>query len=276
MKSMEQDAADIEEHYRDILSRRAASTGLATSRGPASHASEGPGRMAVETSIVIPVWNNLELTRQCLESIWQNTPADSFEVIVVDNGSTDCTTEFLYQEQTAGRLRAVFNKQNLGFAKACNQGARAARGDYLVFLNNDTIVTQDWLEELINCAKKDGSIAIVGAKLLFPDDTVQHAGAVFNNYKKVYHIYRNFHKDHPAVNKEREFQTITAACMLIKKDLFFKAGLFEEGYQNGFEDVDLCLTIKRLGYKIFYTPKSVVYHLESKTPGRFRSHRKHA
>lgn len=219
-------------------------------------------------SVVIPVFNNLDLNRQCLDSIYRGTNLQGVEIIVVDNGSTDGSTDYLRQEENCGRLRLIDNIDNLGFAKACNQGARAARGNLLVFLNNDTVVQPGWLEGLTRCLEKDERIGIVGAKLLYPDNTIQHAGVTFDDHKRVGHIYRYFHHSHPAVNKEREFQVVTAACMMIRKTLFLAVGGFDEHYQNGFEDVDLCLQIRHLGYKVYYTPQCVVYHLESKTAGR--------
>jgi GT2 family glycosyltransferase/ADP-heptose:LPS heptosyltransferase len=221
------------------------------------------------SSIIIPTYNNLGFTRECLDAIRQHTRFGGYEIVVVDNGSTDGTAEFLEEEQAAGRLRALFNGHNLGFAKACNAGAKISQGDYLIFLNNDTKVTSGWLEELIKCAQKDQKVGVVGAKLLYPDDTIQHAGVVFSNAKSVYHIYRSFDKDHPAVNKEREFQAVTAACVLLKKQVFFEAGMFDERYQNGFEDIDLCLKVREKGYKVIYNPRSLVYHFEGKTAGRF-------
>jgi GT2 family glycosyltransferase/glycosyltransferase involved in cell wall biosynthesis len=220
-------------------------------------------------SIIIPVFNNLKYTRDCLAAIYENTPEIPYEIIVVDNGSTDGTAGFLRQEAAEGRLQVLANPENLGFARACNQGARTARGKHLVFLNNDTKVRPHWLAELVKSAQNDEKAGVVGAKLLYADDTVQHAGIVFDEDKKVYHLYRNFDKDHPAVNKEREYQAVTAACALIKKKVFFEAGLFDERYLNGFEDLDLCFRIREKGYKVIYNPKSEVYHFESRTPGRF-------
>ncbi|MEW6659546.1 MAG: glycosyltransferase [Thermodesulfobacteriota bacterium] len=236
---------------------------------PAEAVPEEPAAEPVRvlSSIIIPVFNNLSLTRQCLEAIEENTDAPH-EIIVVDNGSSDGTRDYLHRLEAGGLVRAITNRANLGFAKASNQGAQAARGEYLVFLNNDTIVQPGWLRELVNAAQKDEKIGAVGAKLLYPDDSIQHAGVVFNEKKLVHHIYKYFNRDHPAVNKEREFQAVTAACMLIQKDLFFKVGAFPEGYRNGLEDVDLCFTLREQGYKNVYTPRAVVYHLESKTPGR--------
>lgn len=224
----------------------------------------------IDVSIIIPVFNNLEYTRDCLASIYQHaSPELPFEVIVVDNGSTDGTGVFLQQEQARGRVRLLANAENLGFARACNQGARAALGQYLVFLNNDTKVLPGWLEALADSAQKDETTAVVGAKLLYADDTIQHAGVVFDADRKVYHLYQGFPQNHPAVNQEREFQAVTAACALFKKKVFFEAGLFDERYVNGIEDLDLCFRIREKGYKVVYNPQSVVYHYESRTPGRF-------
>lgn len=235
---------------------------------PQAGVPEAESKIAV--SIIIPVYNNLKFTRDCLASIHKNTAREiTYEIIVVDNGSTDGTAAFLQQEQARGRVRVLANAENLGFARACNQGARAAWGQYLVFLNNDTKVLPGWLAALVDSARKDEKTAVVGAKLLYADDTVQHAGVVFDADRKVYHLYRGFPQNHPAVNKEREFQAVTAACALIKKKVFYEAGLFDERYVNGIEDLDLCFRIREKGYKVVYNPQSVVYHYESRTPGRF-------
>jgi len=268
VKSMAQDAEDIEALYRQVLSRRREAAGTQPAPASVEAPAEAPGEPPLTTSIIIPVFNNLELNRQCLDSLYRHTDLRGVEIIVVDNASSDGSTEFLAGEEAAGRLRLLRNSENLGFSKACNQGARAARGENLLFLNNDTIVTPGWLEGLERGLAAADRIGVVGGKLLYPDDTIQHAGVAFDEHKRVDHIYRGFHRDHPAVNKPREFQVVTAACMLIRRDLFFATGGFDENYRNGFEDVDLCLKIRQLGYRVFYTPECVVYHLESKTPGR--------
>ncbi len=243
------------------------------SAGPSSQAEASADRRSsgdqVQASIIIPTYNNLELTQNCLESIWEHTPPGLYELIVVDNGSEDGTGEFLEDLTAAGRVRLIANPTNLGYARACNQGARAARGEYLVMLNNDTLATPGWLEALLEGLGGDDRVAAVGAKLLYPDDSVQHAGVAINQAGKVYHLYRHFHRDHPAVNKRREFQVVTGACLLIRRSIFFQVGLFDENFLNGFEDVDLCFRLKQSGYRIVYNPASVVYHLESMTPGRF-------
>ncbi len=228
----------------------------------------------VSVSIIIPVFNNLSYTRACLESIFVNTSTHGNEIIIVNNGSTDGTAEYLADLENRSIIKCINNQENLGFARACNQGARAARGDYLLFLNNDTKVTRGWLDELLQCVDKDLQRAAVGAKLLYPDNSVQHAGVVFTDEKNVCHLYKGFHKDHPAVNKPRAFQAVSAACMLVRKEPFFRAGMFDEQFRNGFEDIDLCLKLNKSGFTCYYCPQSQVYHYESKTPERFIHNRK--
>ncbi len=166
-------------------------------------------------SIVIPLFNNVELTKQCFSSLVDNTPPNEYELIFVDNGSTDGTGTYL--RSLHGKIKVISNEQNLGFAKACNQGAKAADGKYLLFLNNDTIPQPRWLEEMLRTAESDENIGIVGNKLLHPDGSIQHAGVVFWRNGLPYHIYKECPGDLPAANIERDYQSVTAACMLIEK-----------------------------------------------------------
>ncbi len=129
-------------------------------------------------SIVVPVFNKCDYTRQCIQSLYENASYPHFEVIVVDNHSTDETPELLVWAQGEYGIRVIRNERNLGFAKACNQGAAAARGALLLFLNNDTIARPGWLEALVDVLRKEPRAGIVGAKLLYPDGTIQHAGMV--------------------------------------------------------------------------------------------------
>jgi len=226
-----------------------------------------PSAAHFDCSIIIPVWNKRELTEQCLSELARVTSGISYEVIIVDNHSTDGTADFL--EQLSGDIQIIRNSENLGFAKACNQGARAARGRFLIFLNNDTIPLSHWLTALVAEVTSHPDVGIVGSKLLYEDDTIQHAGVVFSREALMpYHLYRRVHRDHPAVNRRRTFQSVTAACMLIRREIFEVECGFDETFQNGFEDVDLCLKVGDKGWQIVYQPASVLYHLESQTPGR--------
>lgn len=218
-------------------------------------------------SIIVPVLDRLALTRQCLVELAQVSRGADYEVIIVDNGSTDGTPAFL--ATLGGDVRVIRNERNLGFATACNQGAAAAAGRYLVFLNNDTIPKEGWLRALVEEVERHPEVAVVGSKLLYPNGTVQHAGVAFSRtFFAPYHVYRNFPAWVPWVNKRRELQAVTAASMLVRREAFEAAGGFDVGYRNGFEDVDLCLTIRKQGGRIVYQPRSVLYHLESRTPGR--------
>lgn len=224
-------------------------------------------KVSYDCSIIIPVWNNAALTQQCLTALAQVTEGVNFEVIVVDNGSTDGVQDFL--QTLAGDVRVIRNQENLGFAKACNQGARASKAEYLVFLNNDTIPLKGWLRALIKDARAHSDVAVVGSKLLYEDGTIQHAGVAFSReWFMPYHFYRGMNAQAPCVSHRRELDCVTAACMLVRRDAFEQVEGFDEGYRNGFEDVDLCLKIREKNWKIVYQPQSVLYHLESRTPGR--------
>lgn len=217
-------------------------------------------------TIIIPVFNQVAFTRACLDTLFQVTPAEQFDLVVVDNGSTDGTGELLVS--FGDRLQVITNDSNLGFAKACNQGARAALQPYLLFLNNDTIPHSGWLSALVETAERDPEIGVVGSKLLYPDGTVQHAGLAFDQSRLPYHVGRGRPGDDPLFNQERELKAVTGACMLIRRGFFEQVGGFDEGFRNGCEDVDLCLKLGELGKRVVYQPQSVLTHHESRTEGR--------
>ncbi|HXG49186.1 MAG TPA: glycosyltransferase, partial [Methylomirabilota bacterium] len=218
-------------------------------------------------SIVIPTFNNLPLTRQCLGSLYRNAAGPTHEIIVVDNASTDGSVEWLKAEHAAARLRAVFNSRNVGFARACNQGALEARGRFVLFLNNDTEVTPGWLESLVKTAAEPG-VGVVGARLLYPDGKIQHAGVEFINGVPD-HPFRRAAAEAPAVCQRRDLDMVTGACLLMPRELFVALAGFDEVYQNGVEDVDLCLRVRMGGYRVVYEPGCVVTHHEGQSKGRF-------
>ena len=221
-------------------------------------------------SVIIPVFNNWELTAACLRSLREHTPGDEAEVIVVDNGSSDDTAEALQPlgESLFGRrfLHIRF-AENRNFGPACNAGARAASASLLFFLNNDTLLTPGWFPPLPEALAADSSLGGVGPILLYEDRTVQHLGVVFS-MSGARHLYDGFPADHPAVGRKRYFQAITAAALMLPRELFLQHEGFYEEYRNGFEDVDLCLRLGRAGKRFACAPSSIVFHLESRTPGR--------
>jgi GT2 family glycosyltransferase/glycosyltransferase involved in cell wall biosynthesis len=225
-----------------------------------------PGNASRKTdvSIIIPVFNNVEFTRQCLKALIGTISGLGHEIIIVDNGSTDGTREFL--KELGEQVNTISINENRGFAKACNQGALAANGNYLVFLNNDTIPQHGWLTELVGFMDSHPDAGVVGCKLLYPDDTIQHCGASMRfDHGFFRHHYKFLHRDHPLVNRVRELDAVTAACCITPRKLFLELGMFDEGYLNGCEDMDYCTAVRESGHMVYYNPASVIYHLESRT-----------
>jgi GT2 family glycosyltransferase len=216
------------------------------------------------STIVIPVFNQAGVTQRCLKVLDQG----DFEVVVVDDASSDETADML--ESAGDRVRVVRHSVNQGFATSCNHGAAVASGEYLVFLNNDTVPRAGWLEALINYAEAHPEAAVVGSKLVYPDNTIQHAGVVICQDYYPRHIYTGFPAEHPAVNKSRPFQVVTGASMLVRRSAFGQVGGFDAAFRNGFEDVDFCLRLREAGHQVHYCAQSKVEHLESVSPGRFK------
>ncbi|MFI5003719.1 MAG: glycosyltransferase [Solirubrobacterales bacterium] len=223
-------------------------------------------RMAPTCAVVIPTYEGALLTRACLKALLEHPPARCrMRVVVVDDASSDGTRELLEQEYGAA-VTAVIHERNRGFAVSCNDGARAA-GDceYLVFLNNDTIPTAGWLDALMDLAARTPAAAAVGAKLLFPNGTIQHAGVTISRDGWPRHLYAGFPGEHPAVNRSRAVAAATGACLLVRSEDFEQLGGFDSAFHNGYEDVDLCLRLGQRGREVWYCHDSVVYHLESVT-----------
>lgn len=217
-------------------------------------------------SIIIPLFNQVGFTKMCLEYLERNTPPEIYETILVDNASTDGTEPLLASLST--KFKRIRNSVNLGFAKACNQGAEIATGEYLIFLNNDTVPHNGWAEALLEPLSRFPDIGIVGPKLIYPDGTIQQAGVAFSNARMPYHLYSGLPADFSGANKERFFQAVTGACFLVSRSDFFAVGQFDERYVNGLEDIHFCLAIGKKGKKIFYNPASKVTHFESRSEGR--------
>jgi cellulose synthase/poly-beta-1,6-N-acetylglucosamine synthase-like glycosyltransferase len=185
------------------------------------------------------------------------------ELIVVDDASEDETPDVL--ADYGDRIRVVRREANGGFARACNDGAAAASGRYVVFLNNDTEPTEGWLEALVSYADETPAAGVVGSKLLYTNGTVQHAGIVITQERFPRHIYGCFPGDHPAVSKSRRFQCVTGAVALFRAELFAEAGGFDMSFHNAYEDIDLCLRLGRMGYEVHLCADSVLTHLETVT-----------
>ena len=224
-------------------------------------------------SIVIPVYNKLDFTRRCIEYILKNTNSILYELVIVDNGSTDGTTTYL--KSLPYPFKIIYNNTNLGFSQACNQGIRAATSPYILFLNNDTEPQPGWLEPLIETLDNDPTVAAVGSKLLFPDRTIQHAGVVIALQEASgqicpFHIFYKETGSLAAANRVMEFAVCTGACLMVRAERLRELGGFDENFWNGYEDVDLCLRLCQGGWRVVYQPKSVLIHHESQSgPERF-------
>lgn len=229
----------------------------------------------VRCTIVIPLFNKVEYTERCLEHLVRNTPEDLYEVVLVDNGSRDGTGDLLARLE--GDVTIIRNAENLGFSRACNQGAAAASTELILFLNNDTEPQPGWLEPMLGVLEREPGVGVVGSRLLFPDGTLQHAGVVvvedYLGAVPFYAVHRFYQEppDLPAANVRQDLQVVTGASMLVRRCAFLAAGGFDEAFWNGSEDVDLCLRIRELGWRVVYEPASLLVHHESVSgPERFR------
>lgn len=220
----------------------------------------------VECSIIIPVFERAGFTWQCLRSLLAARVSASFEVVVVDNGSGDATTEVL--DAFGERIRVVRNSANEGFVVACNQGAHAARGRHLVFLNNDTEVTDGWLDHLLATVRTFDSVGAVGAKLLYPGGVLQEAGGIVYADASAANYGRYGDPDGPAFAFLREVDYCSAACLLVPTQAFAAVGGLDEAYSPGYyEDTDLCFALRERGLKVLYQPRCEVVHVEGGTAG---------
>lgn len=217
----------------------------------------------MKCTVVMPVHNHAALTGRCLDELLARPEESLAEIVVVDDGSTDSTPTLL--EQRGSAVRVVRHDRNKGYAISCNDGVDAATCEWVVLLNNDTIPQRGWLDTLVRYASARKRVGAVGSKLLFPDGTIQHAGVVFDRDLTPRHIYLGFPADHRAVAASREFQAVTGACLLIRRELYQELGGFDTAFWNVYEDIDLCLRLRKQGYGVHYCHESVLYHIESVT-----------
>lgn len=223
-------------------------------------------------SIVIPNKDEKDTLKQCLDSIQELTVYSNYEIIIVENNSTSEEIKEYYKSiYGKNKVRVVYWKQEFNYSAINNFGIAQAKGSYIICLNNDiTVITPEWIEELLgNCQRRE--VGVVGAKLYFPDQTIQHAGIAMGIGGVAGSLFVGMGRNrtgymHKAVIQQN-LSAVTAACMMVKKEVLEEIGGFEENLTVAFNDVDLCLRAREAGYLVVYNPSVELYHHESKSRG---------
>jgi len=209
-------------------------------------------------SLIVVTWNAVEWSRRCIAAIVEHTGIP-YELIVVDNGSTDATREFLRDQ--AGNATVVLNDTNLGFGVAVNIGAARAKAPILVFINSDVIVSPGWLEPLCRRLEDDSHTAVAGPKILDLDGRMDHAGALMGHDGWTTHYGAGDDPAKPEYALARRVDYVTGACLAVRTRLFHETGGFDPWFETAyFEDADLCLRLAALGWDVMYEPASTVTH----------------
>ena len=224
-------------------------------------------------SVIIPNKDHTDDLELCLFSMTRKSTYRNYEILIVENNSEKEET-FEYYKKLPDRYpkaRVLTWEKEFNYSAINNFAAKEAKGEYLLFLNNDVeILTPDWMEEMLqNCQQED--VAVVGAKLYYPDDTIQHAGVVLGLGGIAGHIMCRASKEDPGyfgrMISVQEISAVTAACMMVKKSDFDAVGGLDETFQVAFNDIDLCMKFRAAGKKIIFTPYAELYHYESKSRG---------
>lgn len=218
-----------------------------------------------DISIIVPVYNQVAYTLACLRSLMMQTCSDTFEAIVMDDGSSDETEHLL--PRIPG-LRYVRNPENLAFIGNCNAGARHARGDYLVFLNNDTKAMPGWLKALRDTFREHGNVGIAGSKLIFADGRLQEAGGIIWEDASGWNWGRLQDPRHPRYNFVRDVDYVSGAALMVPHKLFFELGCFSSELEKAYyEDTYLAFAARAAGYRVLYQPASELIHYEGVSAG---------
>jgi GT2 family glycosyltransferase len=213
----------------------------------------------MKASVIVLNWDGIEYLGPCLDAVLAQD-CDDFEVIVVDNGSTDGSADFV--SESYRQVRLIRNERNLGFAGGNNCGLKAATGDLLVLLNNDTEVRPGWLRALARTAADPG-VGIVGAKALYPDGKIQHAGGYVGKRGAGSH-YGHGERDTGQFDQVREVDYVTGASLAITREVLEAIGELDEGFSPiYYEDVDWCYRARRANYGVVYAPDAVLIHKEA-------------
>lgn len=228
-------------------------------------------------SIIIPTRDRASILRRCIESLKNLTDYPDYEIIIVDNQSSENETHKLYRTlvHKYRDLRIISTPLPFNFSQACNEGSRHASGAYLLFLNNDVEITDpNWLRELVQLISIP-DIGAVGAKLVHPDGTLQHVGIVIGMEGHAHHVFMGLNDNNEDkftpygfINWQREVSAVTGACLMVKRTMFEEIGGFDESYTLVLSDVDLCLRLNDCGYRVIVNPDSRLTHYEGQTRGK--------
>lgn len=220
-----------------------------------------------EISLIVLHYKDVEMTKKCVESIWQKTTGWKYELIIVDNGSaTNFSQNANLNQKYANIIRLDVNRY---FGEGNNIGFESSKGRFVFFLNNDVLVQSNWLEPLVSKLVDDPSVGAVGPKMVYPDGILQEAGAEIATDGTAIQYGKGHNPNAPKYNIERDVMYISAATIGIRRDIFSTVFGFDLVYEPAYyEDCDLCLKISHLGYKIRYVPASTVIHYENFTTGK--------
>lgn len=224
-------------------------------------------------SIIIPTKNGLELVKQCIESIYNKSTYSNFEVLLVDNQSDDIDALSYFQELVESKqVRLLSYNYPFNYSAINNYAVKQAKGDVIVLMNNDIeILSVDWLTEMVSHCLRD-DIGCVGAKLYYPNKTIQHAGVATGIGGVAGHAHKNFPANHPGYFKRlkiiQNYSAVTAACLVVRKSVFEQVGGLNEEYLTiAFNDVDFCLKVQQAGFRNLWTPYAEMIHHESVSRG---------
>ena len=218
-----------------------------------------------EVSIIIPCYNQVHYTYLCLQSILEHTKDVTYEIIIADDVSTDATEHI---SEFAENLVICRNKTNQGFLRNCNHAAEKARGEFVMFLNNDTQVTDGWLKSLVDLIRSDDSIGMVGSKLVYPDGRLQEAGGIIWDDGSGWNYGRMDDPDKPEYNYVKDVDYISGAAILLSRGLWEEIGGFDDRFAPAYcEDSDLAFEVRRHGKRVVYQPLSKVIHFEGISNG---------
>ncbi len=224
-------------------------------------------------SVIIPNKDHTDDLDICLKSLYEKSSYKNFEVIIVENNSTEKET-FEYYEAIAqkhGNVKIVKWEGNFNYSAINNFGVNYAKGEFILLLNNDVeIINGSCLEEMLMFAQRK-DVGAVGAKLYYSDDTVQHAGVILGLGGTAGHAHKHFGRSHPGymarASIAQNLSACTAACLMMRRDVFDEVGGLDENFEVAFNDVDLCMKIRKKGYLVVFTPYAELYHYESKSRG---------